>query len=172
MMYRWWCEDGGDRAWWVIESVFLWSPDKGIWAWLGDLPPDCPHERPNVKHAIAGYFTSLHQRQHWCESYIRTAVERRNQDTPLAIFWKEISKNMSEKKDTDNCWVHFKIWYNKIKKLGMTLPSSILEFKLLKKSKITKPKSVDMCEWIKLLNCSEGRSLISNILTGRRATPI
>ena len=22
MMYRWWCEGGGDRAWWVIESVF------------------------------------------------------------------------------------------------------------------------------------------------------
>ena len=40
MMYRWWCEDGGDRAWWVIESVFLRSPDKGFWACLGDLPPD------------------------------------------------------------------------------------------------------------------------------------
>ena len=22
MMYRWWCEGGADRAWWVIESVF------------------------------------------------------------------------------------------------------------------------------------------------------
>ena len=32
MMYRWWCEDGGDKAWWVIESVFLCSPDKGFWA--------------------------------------------------------------------------------------------------------------------------------------------
>ena len=40
MMYRWWCEGGGDRAWWVIESVFLRSPDKGFWACLGDIPPD------------------------------------------------------------------------------------------------------------------------------------
>ena len=40
MMYRWWCEDGGDRAWWVIESVFIRSPEKGFWACLGDLPPD------------------------------------------------------------------------------------------------------------------------------------
>ena len=103
MMYRWWCEGGGDRAWWVIESVFLRSPDKGFWACLGDIPPDMPRrpetwvslynlmmklcgisrssailgsdspkcnnrkdhslwvtpfisrERPNVKHAIAGY---------------------------------------------------------------------------------------------------------------------
>ena len=39
-MYRWWCECGGDRAWWVIESVFLRSPDKGLWACLGDPPPD------------------------------------------------------------------------------------------------------------------------------------
>ena len=94
---------GGDRAWWVIESVFLRSPDKGFWACLGDIPPDMPRrpetwvslynlmmklcgisrssailgsdspqsnnrkdhslwvtpfiprERPNVKHAIAGY---------------------------------------------------------------------------------------------------------------------
>ena len=103
MMYRWWCEGGGDRAWWVIESVFLRSPHKGFWACLGDIPPDMPRrpgtwvslynlmmklcgiscssailgldspqsnnrkdhflwvtpfisrERPNVKHAIAGY---------------------------------------------------------------------------------------------------------------------
>ena len=27
-------------AWWVIESVFLRSPDKGFWAFLGDPPPD------------------------------------------------------------------------------------------------------------------------------------
>ena len=27
---RWWCDGGGDRAWWVIESVFLRSPDKGV----------------------------------------------------------------------------------------------------------------------------------------------
>ena len=103
MMYRWWCESWGDSAWWVIESVFLRSPDKGFWACLGDLPPDMPRrpetwislcnlmlkhrgisrssailgsdspqsnnrkdnslwvtsfiprERPDVKHAIAGY---------------------------------------------------------------------------------------------------------------------
>ena len=47
MMYRWWCESGGDRAWWVIESVFLRSPDKGFWACLGDLPPDMPR-RPEI----------------------------------------------------------------------------------------------------------------------------
>ena len=98
MMWGW-----GGRAWWVIESVFLRSPDKGFWACLGDIPPDMPRrqetwvslynlmmklfgilrssailgsdspqsnnrkdhslwvtpliprERPNVKHAIAGY---------------------------------------------------------------------------------------------------------------------
>ena len=42
MMYRWWCEGGGDRAWWVIESVSLRSPNKWFWACLGDLPPDMP----------------------------------------------------------------------------------------------------------------------------------
>ena len=42
MMNRWWCEGGGDRVWWVIESDFLRSPDKGFWACLGDLPPDMP----------------------------------------------------------------------------------------------------------------------------------
>ena len=26
MMWAW-----GDRAWWVIESIFLHSPDKGFW---------------------------------------------------------------------------------------------------------------------------------------------
>ena len=30
MMHRWWSEGEGDRAWWVIESVFLRSPDKGF----------------------------------------------------------------------------------------------------------------------------------------------
>ena len=43
---------GGDRAWWVIESVFRRSPDKGFWACLGDLLPDMPR-RPvstNIKH--------------------------------------------------------------------------------------------------------------------------
>ena len=29
MMYRLLCEGGGDRAWWVIESVFLRSPIRG-----------------------------------------------------------------------------------------------------------------------------------------------
>ena len=47
MMYWWWCEGGGDRAWWVIESVFLRSPDKGFWACLGDIPPDMPR-RPET----------------------------------------------------------------------------------------------------------------------------
>ena len=47
MMYRWWCEGGGDRAWWVIESVFLRLPDKGFWACLGDIPPDMPR-RPET----------------------------------------------------------------------------------------------------------------------------
>ena len=42
MMYSWWCEGEGDRAWWVIASVFFRSPDKGFWACLGDLPPDRP----------------------------------------------------------------------------------------------------------------------------------
>ena len=42
MMYRWWCEGGGDRAWRVIESVFLRSFDKGFWACLGDVPQDMP----------------------------------------------------------------------------------------------------------------------------------
>ena len=31
-----------DRAWWVIESVFLRLPDKRFWACLGDLQPDIP----------------------------------------------------------------------------------------------------------------------------------
>ena len=42
LMYRWWCEGGGDRTWWVIESVFLRSPGKEFWACLWDLPPDMP----------------------------------------------------------------------------------------------------------------------------------
>ena len=46
-MYRWWYEGGGDRAWWVIESVSNRSPDKGFWACLGDLPPDMPR-RPKT----------------------------------------------------------------------------------------------------------------------------
>ena len=47
MMYRWWCEGGGDRAWWVVGSVFIRSPDKGFWACLGDIPPDMPR-RPET----------------------------------------------------------------------------------------------------------------------------
>ena len=142
MMYRWWCEGGGDRAWWVIESVFLRSPDKGFWARLGDIPPDMPRrpetwvslynlmmklcgilrssailgsdspqsnnrkdhslwvtpfiprERPNVKHAIAGYLRlprptsapALMRVLHWLP------VERRNQGTPLAIRPKIIAR--------------------------------------------------------------------------------
>ena len=42
MMWGW-----GERAWWVIESVFLRSPDKGFWACLGDIPPDMPR-RPET----------------------------------------------------------------------------------------------------------------------------
>ena len=45
LMYRRWCEGWGDMAWWVIESVFLRSPDEGFWTCLGDLPPDM-HRRP------------------------------------------------------------------------------------------------------------------------------
>ena len=79
MMYRWWCEGGGDRAWWVIESAFLrvllcnlMLKLRGISrssAILGSNSPQSnnrkdhslwvtlftPRERPNVKHAIAGY---------------------------------------------------------------------------------------------------------------------
>ena len=51
MMYKRWCEGGGDRAWWVFESVFLRSPDKGFWACLGDLPPDMPR-RPETLFSL------------------------------------------------------------------------------------------------------------------------
>ena len=34
-------------VWWVIESVFLHSPNKGFWACLGYLPPDMPR-RPET----------------------------------------------------------------------------------------------------------------------------
>ena len=49
MMYRWWCEGGGDRAWWIIKSVLLRSADKGFWACLGDLPPNMPRRPEKVK---------------------------------------------------------------------------------------------------------------------------
>ena len=39
MMWGW-----GDRAWRVIESVILRSPDKGFWACLGELFPDMPRQ--------------------------------------------------------------------------------------------------------------------------------
>ena len=58
MMFRWWCEGGGDRAWWVIKSVFLRSPDKGFWACLGDLPLDMPR-RPETWVALVHDGTSL-----------------------------------------------------------------------------------------------------------------
>ena len=47
MMYRWWCEAWGDRAWWVFESVFLRLLDQVVWACLGDLPQDMPR-RPDI----------------------------------------------------------------------------------------------------------------------------
>ena len=56
MMYRWWCEGGGDRAWRVIESVFLRSPDKGFWACLGDIPPDMPMGGPRIFVACKLFF--------------------------------------------------------------------------------------------------------------------
>ena len=40
-------DDVKDRVWWVIESVFLRSPDKGFWACLADLPTDMPR-RPET----------------------------------------------------------------------------------------------------------------------------
>ena len=56
---------------------------------IGRVTLFIPRERPNViKHAIAGYlrlYQGLHQCQHWCDSCISTAVEQRNQGTPLAI---------------------------------------------------------------------------------------
>ena len=58
MMYRWWCEGGGERAWWVIESVFLRLPDKGFWACLGDLPPDMPR-RPETWVSLCNLMLKL-----------------------------------------------------------------------------------------------------------------
>ena len=59
MMYRWWCEGRGDRAWWVIESVFLCLPDKGFSACLGDLPPDMPR-RPETWVLLCNLMLQLH----------------------------------------------------------------------------------------------------------------
>ena len=41
-MYRCWWKGGGDRAWLVIWSVFICSPDKGFWICLWDLLTDMP----------------------------------------------------------------------------------------------------------------------------------
>ena len=49
---------GGDREWWVIESVFLRSPDKGFWACLGDLPPDMPR-RPKTWVSLCNLLLKL-----------------------------------------------------------------------------------------------------------------
>ena len=72
MIYRWWCEGGGDRAWWVIEIVFLCSPDKGSWACLGDLPPDMPR-RPETKLGFAMQFKA---KTPWLFAQFRQIVPR------------------------------------------------------------------------------------------------
>ena len=46
------------RAWWVIESVFLRSPEKGFWACLGDLPPDMPR-RPETWVSLFNFMLKL-----------------------------------------------------------------------------------------------------------------
>ena len=61
------CEGGGDRAWWVIESVFLRSPDTGFWACLGDLPPDMPR-RPETWVSLCNLMLKL--RSIWRSSAI------------------------------------------------------------------------------------------------------
>ena len=53
MMWGW-----GERAWWVIESVFLRSPDKGFWACLGDIPPDMPR-RPETTVSLYNLMMKL-----------------------------------------------------------------------------------------------------------------
>ena len=53
MMWGW-----GDRAWWVIESVFLRSPNKGFWACLGDIPPDMPR-RPEIWVSLCNLMLKL-----------------------------------------------------------------------------------------------------------------
>ena len=58
MMYRWWCEGGGDRESWVIERVFFRSPDKGFWACLGDLPPNMPR-RPETWVSLCNLMLKL-----------------------------------------------------------------------------------------------------------------
>ena len=58
MMYRWWCEGERDRAWWVIERVFLRSPNKGFWACLGDLLPYMPR-RPETWVSLCNLMLKL-----------------------------------------------------------------------------------------------------------------
>ena len=58
MMYRWWCEGGGDRAWWIIERVILRLPNKGFWACLGDLLPYMPR-RPETWVSLCSLMLKL-----------------------------------------------------------------------------------------------------------------
>ena len=58
MMYRWLFEGGGDRAWWVIESVFLRSPNKGCWTCLGDLSLEMPR-RPETCVSLCNLMLKL-----------------------------------------------------------------------------------------------------------------
>ena len=51
MMWGW--------GWWVIESVFLRSPDKGFWACLGDIPPDMPR-RPETEFSLCNLMLKLY----------------------------------------------------------------------------------------------------------------
>ena len=57
MMDRWWCEGGGDRAWWVIESVFLCSLNKGLYKG-GYTPPDMPR-RPETWVSLCNLMLNL-----------------------------------------------------------------------------------------------------------------
>ena len=54
----WWCEGGGDRAWLVIDSVFLCTPVKGFWACLGNLPPHLPR-RPETWISLCNLMLKL-----------------------------------------------------------------------------------------------------------------
>ena len=47
MTLRW-----DDRAWWVV--VFLHSPNKGFWAFLGDLPLDMPSHQNTAPLSSGG----------------------------------------------------------------------------------------------------------------------
>ena len=41
-------DEGGGWALWVVASIFLHLPSKGVWASLGDLPPGMPR-RPETQ---------------------------------------------------------------------------------------------------------------------------